>query len=390
MSVPRRTMVSSMLPTPSELVVAVDARELIGRPTGVGRYLAHLLERWVSLPEARPCRFILYAPERIPGLPAPGPGAFLEERVVAGTRGTRWEQTRFPAAARRDRPDVLFAPGYSAPLLVRIPVVLTIHDLSFYAHPEWFPPRERLRRRWTTRLAARRARLVLTDSEFSKREIARYLNVPDSRLRAIPLGIPRVALPPGPASARQPIVLFVGSLFNRRRVPDLVQAFARVVRACPDARLEVVGDDRTYPRQDLRAVARETGVADRVTIRSYVPDATLVELYATARVFVFLSEYEGFGLTPLEALSRGVPLVVLDTPIAREVYGHAARYVGPGEIDRTAGAIIELLADESARAAQLAHAETVLARYSWDAAARATLAALVDAAGREQRHGQRT
>jgi glycosyltransferase involved in cell wall biosynthesis len=365
---------------PSGLTIAVDARELSGKPTGVGRYLASLLERWRSLPEARPHRFLLYAPEPLATVPASAGGGSFEVRQVPGALGTRWEQTFLPSALRRDHPDVLFAPGYSSPFFLRIPVVLTIHDLSFFARPEWFPPRARLRRQVATRLAARRARLVLTDSEFSRQEIVGFLHVPEARLQVIPLGIAPPVAPPGPVASREPVVLFVGSLFNRRRLPDLVLAFARVAAMYPGARLEIVGDDRTYPRQDLPAAARAAGVASQVSIRSYVPEATLAGLYATASVFVFLSEYEGFGFTPLEALACGVPLVVLDTPIAREIYGPCARYVARGDIEGTAAATLELMRDDQARAAALATAPVTLARYSWDSAARATLEALVRAA----------
>jgi glycosyltransferase involved in cell wall biosynthesis len=127
-------------------------------------------------------------------------------------------------------------------------------------------------------------------------------------------------------------------------------------------------------------VAAEAGVADRTAIRSYVPDEVLASLYAGAGVFVFLSDYEGFGLTPLEALAAGVPILVGDTPVAREIYGDAAAFVRTGEVDRIAEQIDRLLCDAPARAALLAHAPAVLARYSWDRAGQETLQALVEAA----------
>jgi glycosyltransferase involved in cell wall biosynthesis len=99
----------------------------------------------------------------------------------------------------------------------------------------------------------------------------------------------------------------------------------------------------------------------------------LAALYARASVFAFLSEYEGFGLTPLEALTAGVPIVVLDTPVAREVYGPAADYVPRGDIDAAAAALGRFLHSRSAGDEQLAHAPAVLARYSWDRAADETL-----------------
>jgi glycosyltransferase involved in cell wall biosynthesis len=186
-----------------------------------------------------------------------------------------------------------------------------------------------------------------------------------------------VSRPPGgPRARREPLVLYTGSIFNRRRLPDLIAAFALTIKAVPDAQLVIVGSNRTLPRQDLAAVAAAHGISERVRLSDYVPDAELGALYARASVFAFLSEYEGFGLTPLEALAAGVPVVVLDTPVAREVYGEAAVLVPSGDIAAAADALTRLLTSPDSAAAQLARAPEVLARYSWDAAASATLDAI--------------
>ena len=169
------------------------------------------------------------------------------------------------------------------------------------------------------------------------------------------------------------MVLFVGSVFNRRRVPDLIAAFASATSDLPDARLVIVGGDRTWPAQDLPSVASAHGVQDRTEFRRYAEESDLADLYGRASVFAFLSEYEGFGMTPLEALSAGVPPVVLDTPVAREVYGDAAVFVARGDIAGTAAALRRLLTEPDSAAPILASAPDVLGRYSWDTAADRTL-----------------
>ena len=141
---------------------------------------------------------------------------------------------------------------------------------------------------------------------------------------------------------------------------------------------------RSRTRTSRRSAALP-GSGDRVRVRSYVEDAELAEAFRTASAFAFLSEYEGFGLPPLEALARGVPPVLLDTPVAREVCGRAARYVAPGDIPATAAALVDLLTSPDARDAVLREAGGVLSRYSWPEAARETLAAL-ESAGRRA-HG---
>jgi glycosyltransferase involved in cell wall biosynthesis len=355
--------------------IAIDARELAGRPTGVGRYLLSILREWARVPGFRH-EILLYAPAALePGTTSALGGLPFSPRVLPGNGGSLWEQVTLSLALRRDAPDLLWAPAYTAPLVVSCPVVLTIHDLSYMARPEWFRPRERWRRGVITRASASQARRILTDSAFSRDEIVRLLHVPASIVSVIPLGLGMTAA--GRADTpRDPLILFAGSVFNRRRLPDLIAAFAQTVRSLPGARLEIVGENRTWPDQDLSAVIRQHGVAGAATFRSYVADDVLAGLYEKASVFAFLSEYEGFGLPPLEALAHGVPIVVLDTPVAREVYGGAGCYIPLGDIAGTAAALSTLLVDRDERARHLAAAAALLPRYSWSTSAAATLEAI--------------
>ena len=337
--------------------IAIDARELQGKPTGVGRFLAELLAMWKTMPEARAHEFVLLSPE-------------------SAERGTLWEQLDLPRLVRSAQSDVLFSPGYTGPIRGRVPMVVAIHDVSFAAHPEWFSWSEGARRRTITTLAARKAKRVITISQFSKREIVAHLGVEESKVSVVYPGVSSLAT--GPDGPRSPSILFVGSVFNRRHVPELIRAFAHIARQHPDTQLQIVGDNRTAPHVDLAAVANATGVADRVHIRSYVPDNELRALYAESAAFVFLSEYEGFGLTPLEALAAGVPVVLLDTPVAREVCDTAAVYVPRADPLLIADGMRSVLFDSRERDRILNAAPRVLQRYSWSACARTVLAVLVD------------
>ena len=356
------------------LTIGVDARELLGESTGVGRYLDELLRRWLAKDDAMKRRFVLYTPEPLSFVKDLPPGSNVREVVAGSGRGTWWEQTHLRRAIKSDPPDVFFAGAYTAPLALRLPLAVTVHDVSFAAHPEWFRPREGARRRLLTRQAARAAEIVFTDSAFSQREIVERLSVPAERVRVIPPGVTCRA--PG-ATRRERIVLFAGSILNRRRLPQLISAFAKATEGMPDARLVIAGADRSYPPLDLRGLAAEAGVGARVTIRDYVPEDELNVLYSRASVFVFLSEYEGFGMTPLEALSARVPIVVLDTTIAHEVYGDAAWYVPQDAPAAAAADAIRRLLTDPERAAQLlTRAPAILQRFSWDEAAAQTLAGI--------------
>jgi glycosyltransferase involved in cell wall biosynthesis len=363
--------------------IGIDARELCGHSTGVGRYLDGLLQQWAIGDLGRRHEFVLYVHQPIT---IPLDARRFPTRVVEGRGGTRWEQQQLLPAIAGDHLDVFFAPGYTAPLFSHVPLVVAIHDVSFAAHPEWFSAREGLRRRILTRRVAAAARAITTLSEFSKRELIELLGVPADKIRIVRPGI---TLPnPAPGSMHSaprvthhaPRVLYVGSILNRRHVPDLIRAFARVVRSHADAALDLVGDDRSYPREDIVAAIAREHLSDRVRWHQYVTDAELNGLYSAARAFAFLSEYEGLGLTPLEALACGVPPVLLDTPIAHESCGGAALYVSKGDIQGTAVALEQLLFSDAVRQSVLAAAPAVLERYDWQQAAQQTLAVLEGAA----------
>jgi glycosyltransferase involved in cell wall biosynthesis len=358
------------------LHIGIDARELAGQMTGVGRDLPGILRAWSANGAAAKHRFTLISPQELPAWVRTLGPAFSTTVEASDEAGTRWEQTRLPGAAKRAGVDVWFSPGYTAPIFMRCPFVVTIHDVSFFAHPEWFGRREGIRRRWLTRLSARRARSVLTVSEFSAREIVKWTGVARTDINIAPNAAPPPHETPGP---RAPIVLFVGSLFNRRRLPDMLHSFRLVREQVPDARLVLVGDNRTLPRIDPMTMAATLGIGRSVEWRDYVPDETLNEIYSQAKVFLFLSEYEGFAITPLEAIAHGVPPVMLDTPVAREVYGRAAR-VTLGNPQSIAEAIVELLTNPEAHERTLDAGRKLLGTYSWDRSAAVVLQALEKAA----------
>jgi len=359
--------------------IAVDARELAPHPTGVGRYLLEILKVWAVDPAAADCELVVCTPAAM-HLHLGNGGARMTTVVIPGSPGQLWEQLRLPLAIR-GQADVLFAPAYSAPAFCPVPSVVTIHDVSFCAHPEWFGPREGLRRRWTCQLSAANAATVLTVSAFSREEIVRWLGVPPARVRVTPLGVSSRVRPPASAarSDATPLVLCVGTQLNRRHLPDLVRAFAPLARADARARLVIVGDNRTFPREDPLAVARDLGLGTAVEVRPWVSDDELTALFGAATTFAWLSTYEGFGLPPLEAMAAGVPVVAYDTAVAREVYGTAAALVPVGHLDAVTAALLALATDPARRDAQREAGRRQVARFDWTRTAQATLAALREA-----------
>jgi glycosyltransferase involved in cell wall biosynthesis len=313
------------------------------------------------------------------------------------------EQLALPTCAALDRLDVVHFPTGTAPLWTLSPVVLTIHD----AIEQTAPPEQRaaevgtkrrlmsLYNRYCQRLVARRADLVLTVSQCSRRDISSVLGVPAENIRVIHEAPgPQFRPTPGggwAVGAGEPFILAIGSADPRKNLASLIRAYAQLPAELIERhRLVLVWSHRSL-QDRLLSLARELGVADRITSVHAPTDLQLCQLYSAASVFVFPSLYEGFGLPPIEAMACGAPVVASNTSSLPEVLGDAALLVDPTSAAGLARAIAAVLTNpallEDLRRRGLARA----AQFSWEQTARQTLAAYehVVAAGAERRRAAR-
>jgi glycosyltransferase involved in cell wall biosynthesis len=259
--------------------------------------------------------------------------------------------------------------------------------MSFFSLPEDFRLLDGARRRALTAASMRASRRVIAVSEFTRREILAV--VPDAapRLVAIPEGgDDDLPPPPDRAQARRrlgvegDLLLWVGSIFNRRPLRVLLQALALLGRSGVSAQLDVVGDNRTHPRLDLPALARELGVERRVSFSGFVGEAALADRYAAADAFVFLSFYEGFGLPVLEAMARGIPAITAARPALSELFAGSALLVDPGDAGALASALQSALRHPLQREELRRRGRQLADRHSWAVAAERTRALLEEAA----------
>jgi glycosyltransferase involved in cell wall biosynthesis len=375
------------VPDPPSLAIGIDGRELQGRPTGTGRYLRNLLQAWSA---AGSDRLIVYCAGSLPEDPVLGlPGVEARALGSGRERGVWWSERRLARAAERDAVDVLFCPAYTCPLTSTRPRVTAVHDLSFFAWPDDFAPFDGIRRRLLVAASMRASRAILACSDFTRREIAQRFPDLAPRIAYVPLAAAD-DLPPMPhreaarrgLDVRGPMILTAGAILNRRRLPVLLRAVASLRRSWPGLSLDVVGDNRTHPPLDIEALAAELDIADAVRVSGHVSDAGLVARYAAADVFVLLSEYEGFGLPVLEAMTRGLPVVTSLRPALNETFGVAALLVEPGD-EHAVGSAIDRVLREGPLRADLARRGLALATsFSWAETARRTRRALARAAGR--------
>jgi glycosyltransferase involved in cell wall biosynthesis len=302
-------------------------------------------------------------------------------RAASRPRRILYEQLTLPKLVKKHAVDVLWSPGYTAPLRLACPSVVSTFDLQFVHHPEDFA-RVAL---WATRFlvprAARRAAAVLTLSEHSKRDIVRTCRVPAERVHVIYLAADEAAggdIPDAEQRALlarlgldEPYILTVANAWPHKNVPTLVRAHARLPESCA-RRLVIVGI-RGRGMTAVNAAIAASPRADRVVTTGWVSERELWILYRRAAVFAFPSLFEGFGLPVLEAMAAGVPVVSSNAASLPEVYGDAALEFDPRDEGATADAIRRVLEDDALGRDLVERGRRNVARFSWRRTAEQTL-----------------
>ncbi len=357
---------------------AVDAHAIGRHQTGNEVYIRSLLNAFAS--QGADCEFVAYV--STDAARAAIPANIRTRRVSANP----FRRLGMDLAARllQDRPDLLHV-QYTAPLLCATPVVVSVHDVSFLEHPEYFTRDRAVQLRWTVQRTVRRAAKVLTGCEFSKQAILKAYSDLDERKVVV---VPYAAAPefrPLPRETAQaavlerfsvsgPFILNVGDLQPRKNQIGLIRAFARLVRAYPQIKhkLALAGKDTWFAGR-VREAARESGVADRIHFFGFVSDDDLLRLYNACDLFVFPSFYEGFGLPALEAMACGRAVVCSSAAALPEVVDGAAILTDPCSVEEIARAMADVLLDSEMRTRMERLGLRRAAHFNWQNTAQSTL-----------------
>ena len=368
----------------------------IGPMTGTGQYARALWQEFTrGVPGVEPVMLLPGPRASWPDVPE---GEIVAEepprRFAAGkARKLWWEQIGLPRAVRRAGVDLVHAPYHSSARRRKHPYVVTIHDLVPLIYPVYANSRQMQLYWWLACRTATRADLVLTDSAHSIGDIAQHLRVPRARIRAIPLAAGDIYRPLPPAdpsipAAREkygldgPFVFNVGGLEVRKNLAALIRAFALVRSQLPPGmRLVIAGaahSDHPDRYPDLAPIVAECGLGDRVAFTGRISEEEKVALLNAADLYVYPSLYEGFGLSPLEAMCCGTPVISSDRSSLPEVVGEGGLLVEPTP-EKLGAAMAFVLQTPHERRELRRRALAQAARFSWARTAQLTATAYGDA-----------
>ncbi|MBI2908852.1 MAG: glycosyltransferase family 4 protein [Chloroflexi bacterium] len=360
--------------------------------TGSGQYVRNLLAEFTAMKaldltafcpsdaSAREAAAILAGKEKSSIICVKAPA------LLRGNLGKLWfEQIGLPWASRQAGIDVLHVPYFGSPLFPPCPTVVTVHDLISLVLPQY---RRSVPVKTYAALAsasAKKARVIIADSEFTRKDILRLLDVGEERVVVVPLACEARFRPINDSGLLESVrrdyglaerfVLYIGGLDSRKNVPALIRAFAATH---PDCQLAIAGEPhagRGSLFANLLELAIQCGIEGRVRFLGLVPEEQKPALYSLATLFVFPSIYEGFGLTPLEAMACGAPVLSSNATSLPEVVGDAAVLFDPKDEKAFGEALSALLRDDKRREELRLRGLAQAGKFSWRRTAEEMLAA---------------
>jgi glycosyltransferase involved in cell wall biosynthesis len=357
------------------MIVAIDVTTLRGRISGVGYYTARIVEHLASSVGDGVSELLLLSNGPVErALPSAA-------RLVEGFRfpiRSAWMQFLLPLLLRKVRPDVVHYTNYLAPAVPTGAYVVSIHDMSLTRTPEHHTLKKRLLTASLVPRVARSARLALTPSVSTRRDVIQDLRLPQDRVLTIPYAAAEMFRPARDGSIApvpdRPYFLYVGTIEPRKNLVRLIDAFGAFAREVPEINLVLAGQ-RGWKCEEIYARAARGDVAGRILILDYVDEGALPALYSRALACVYPSLFEGFGFPVVEAMACGAPVLTSSTTSLGEIGEGAALLVDPLNQREIEDGLRALARDPALREDLSKKGLVRAASFSWAETGRKTLEA---------------
>ncbi len=365
--------------------IGVNALYLI--PGGVGGTEIYLRCLLAALAEIdRTNEYFIFTNRETTSDIAPATPRFrVSQQPVSGAvRPARilWEQSGLPLALRRERVDVLFNPGFTAPLLCSCPTVTVFHDLQHKRHPEYFRWFDLPFWRMLLWMSAHASTRLLAVSETTKSDLLRYYKIPAAKIAVVPHGVEEIFFDLGQqraAAILEPSLLAVSTLHPHKNLDRLIRAFCEFHRERPAFRLAIVGL-RGFHAKTLERLIANLGLQETVHLTGWLSREGLLDLYRRAWAFIDPTLFEGFGMPVLEALAASIPTACSAIEPVRSVAGDAALLFDPQSEAAILDAMVRISTDNGLRARLAAAGPQRAKAFSWRRTAEQTLEVIRSAA----------
>ncbi|MCX7919505.1 MAG: glycosyltransferase family 4 protein [bacterium] len=357
--------------------IGIDISCLSAPKTGVGLYTYHLIHALLSIDTNNTYHLFSAQPIDV--------SEFSQYRVAIScsqyprTCATLWEQLVLPNLLQKNNIDVFHSPNYTLPFSIRIPSVVTVHDLSVFLFPKFHPWWRRVRHRLLFPSSINHATNIIAVSEQTKRDLTELFPFAADKTVTIYNGLPKCFHNPSSRNAAQEImlpaeyILFVGTMEPRKNLELMLTAFARFKQETNLPHKLVIIGGEGWGKNHISAQLRQYKIQDDVIFTGHLEHAQLPQIYRSAAVLVFPSTYEGFGFPPLEAMACGTPVIASNVAAIPEVVGDAGILLDPTKLDLWPESIYNVIINKPLREELQAKGLARAKQFSWETTAQKTI-----------------
>jgi len=366
--------------------IAIDARSLEGAKTGVGRYLSNLLEYWKNNNRHR---FTLYFKDNLPDDDLPKSGNFTKKLLknpFGFSSNFFFQHFLLPYHLKKDRAGFFFSPFYLKPFYCPVRSSVVLHDISYEAYPEWFDFKNRFILKTLSKFSAKSANAIFTVSNYSKSEIIKYYKLNPDKITVTHLapdkGFTKINDPEKIEAVKKKchinnkFIFCVGSIFNRRHIPEIIAAFEKIAGEYGDYQLLIIGRNHTHPFIDINRkikTANENIGREGIVYFDFVSENELLALYGSCEINIYLSDYEGFGLPVIEAQFFGKPVITSYNSSLAEVGNNSVEFVKNNTTEEIYESLRKIISDENYRNDLIKRGEENIRRFNWEKCAGETM-----------------
>lgn len=370
------------------MLIAIDGNLMCGKKTGMGTTVYNVLKYWKS---TRDYSFILYTPVKLEK-------TYMQllsknnirVKILGKSNYFKWEQIILPRAIKKDKVDILWCPYNTAPIFCSAKIVVTVNDViymnsSLSSVSSLYKKMGLIYRKTIVPIAVKRAKKIITISEFAKQEIKKYFRKQKDKIRVIYLGIDFNNIELNEEERHKffeknkityPYILGFGSLETRKNTMKLIKAFEKIIDNY-NIKLVLFGF-RGYDKSEEKNYIETNNLKEKIIVLGYVSDSEKTTLYKNSKMFVFPTLSEGFGIPVLEAFVNKTPVITSNVTSIPEIVGNSAVMVNPNHENDITDSILKLLKDTDFADKLVIKGEQQAAKFDWNLSSRKILEEILD------------